>query len=87
MKQEELIAISGIVDDLKANPLSRSQRLLALSIGALKSMVSRRPKDKKPVYDVAIVGTGPAGLSAALNLRIHEKNASIFVSGLVIIRL
>ena len=55
MKQEELIAISGIVDDLKANPLSRSQRLLALSIGALKSMVSRRPKDKKPVYDVAIV--------------------------------
>ena len=26
------------------------------------------------IYDAAIVGTGPAGVSAALNLKIHEKN-------------
>ena len=26
------------------------------------------------VYDAAIIGTGPAGLSAALNLQIHNKN-------------
>ena len=26
------------------------------------------------IYDAAIIGTGPAGVSAALNLRIHEKN-------------
>lgn len=26
------------------------------------------------IYDAAIVGTGPAGLSAALNLKIHNKN-------------
>ena len=26
------------------------------------------------VYDSAIIGTGPAGLSAALNLKIHDKN-------------
>lgn len=26
------------------------------------------------IYDAAIIGTGPAGLSAALNLQIHNKN-------------
>lgn len=26
------------------------------------------------VYDAAVIGTGPAGFSAALNLKIHEKN-------------
>jgi len=25
------------------------------------------------MYDAAIIGTGPAGLSAAINLRLHEK--------------
>ena len=26
------------------------------------------------IYDAAIIGTGPAGVSAALNLKIHDKN-------------
>ena len=31
-------------------------------------------KEKTMIYDAAIIGTGPAGLSAALNLQIHNKN-------------
>lgn len=29
-------------------------------------------------YDIAIIGSGPAGLSAALNARIRKKNFIIF---------
>ena len=32
------------------------------------------------MYDTAIIGTGPAGLSAALNLKIHNKNVIWFGS-------
>ena len=30
-------------------------------------------------YDIAIIGTGPAGLSAALNAKIRKKNFILFV--------
>lgn len=30
--------------------------------------------ENQMIYDAAIIGTGPAGLSAALNLKIHSKN-------------
>lgn len=32
------------------------------------------------MYDVAIIGTGPAGLSAVINLKLHEKNVIWFGS-------
>ncbi len=31
-------------------------------------------------YDIAIVGSGPAGLSAAVNARIRNKNVIVFGS-------
>ena len=33
------------------------------------------------VYDTAIIGTGPAALSAALNLKLHDKSVVLFGSG------
>ncbi|MCD8364316.1 MAG: NAD(P)/FAD-dependent oxidoreductase [Clostridiales bacterium] len=33
------------------------------------------------MYDTAIIGSGPAGLSAALNLKLHNKNIIWFGSG------
>lgn len=35
---------------------------------------------KQMVYDTAIIGTGPAALSAALNLKLHEKSVLMFGS-------
>lgn len=32
------------------------------------------------MYDTAIIGAGPAGVSAALNLKLHEKNVLLFGS-------
>ena len=32
------------------------------------------------MYDTAIIGTGPAGLSAAINLKLHEKSVLWFGS-------
>ncbi len=34
----------------------------------------KRGKNLDMIYDCAIIGTGPAGLSAALNLKIHNKS-------------
>lgn len=32
------------------------------------------------MYDVAVIGSGPAGISAALNLKLHNKNIILFGS-------
>ena len=42
-----------------------------------------REKEMTEMYDVAIIGTGPAGLSAALTLKLHNKEIVWFGSKLL----
>lgn len=37
------------------------------------------------VFDVAIVGGGPAGLSAALTARVHNKSVVLFEAAVLVI--
>ena len=36
-------------------------------------LTDKRKREKRSMFDAAIIGTGPAGLSAALCLALHEK--------------
>lgn len=47
----------------------------------MKTVGLEENKNKKAAYDTAIVGTGPAGLSAALTLKLHNKSIVWFGSG------
>ena len=38
-----------------------------------------------PLYDIAIVGCGPAGISAALNAKIRNKKAKKMIKHVLII--
>ena len=38
-------------------------------------------------YDIAIIGSGPAGLSAAVNAKIRNKNFIIFGIKILVLRL
>ncbi len=41
--------------------------------GHAKDKLGRAKENYMTTYDVAIIGTGPAGLSAAINLKLHNK--------------